>query len=127
MAKPLLIYDGNCGFCKQWISYWEELTEGAVTYAASQQVAHLYPEIPAGLWDQSVVLVMPNRNFFRGAQVVFLSLSFAPRFNIGKILLKAYERIPGFAPLCELFYRCVAQNRMLFSYLTYYLFGEKVE
>ena len=29
--KPVLIYDGNCGFCKIWIEYWKTLTADAIT------------------------------------------------------------------------------------------------
>jgi predicted DCC family thiol-disulfide oxidoreductase YuxK len=121
MSKPLLVYDGDCGFCKRWISYWEELTAGAVDYAPSQEVAHLYPEIRAEQWDHSVVLILPNREFFQGAHAVFLSLSYAPQFNFGKILLKSYVHIPGFALLCEFFYRFIARHRVFFSRLTYFL------
>ena len=42
--KPVLIYDGNCGFCKIWIEYWKTLTADAIVYAASQNVG---PRLPA--------------------------------------------------------------------------------
>ncbi len=44
---PLVIFDGQCGFCRIWIEYWKALTGGRVAYAASQEVGSLYPQIPA--------------------------------------------------------------------------------
>jgi predicted DCC family thiol-disulfide oxidoreductase YuxK len=43
--RPVLIYDGRCGFCKIWVDYWRQLTGDQVEFAASQDVAEQYPEI----------------------------------------------------------------------------------
>ena len=50
--KPLLIFDGNCHFCRRWIERWRELTAGAVEYAPSQEVAERFPEIPREAFEQ---------------------------------------------------------------------------
>ena len=44
--KPLLIYDGECGFCNYSIRYWEKLTGGRVDYEPYQQAASRFPDIP---------------------------------------------------------------------------------
>ncbi len=44
-SKPLLIYDGQCGFCKIWIDYGRKLTGDRVEYAPSQEVGERYPQI----------------------------------------------------------------------------------
>jgi hypothetical protein len=31
-SRPLLIYDGDCGFCFYWASYWQKLTGDRVDY-----------------------------------------------------------------------------------------------
>ena len=36
--KPVVIFDGKCGFCRIWIQYWEQLTGTGMEYAASQDV-----------------------------------------------------------------------------------------
>jgi len=43
-AKPLLVFDGRCGFCRIWIDYWKA---SSVDYAPSQQVSASFPDIPA--------------------------------------------------------------------------------
>jgi predicted DCC family thiol-disulfide oxidoreductase YuxK len=43
--KPLLIYDGDCGFCRRWIQRWRAITGERVEFAPYQTVGSLYPEI----------------------------------------------------------------------------------
>jgi hypothetical protein len=59
-AKPLLIWDGDCYFCRLWIERWREVTAGQVEYSASREVAGRFPEIPSDEFDRSVVLIEPD-------------------------------------------------------------------
>jgi predicted DCC family thiol-disulfide oxidoreductase YuxK len=36
MATPLLIFDGDCGFCRIWVEYWKRLTGDLVAYGPYQ-------------------------------------------------------------------------------------------
>ena len=38
-AKPLMIWDGECHFCRRWIERWREITRDNVDYEISQNVA----------------------------------------------------------------------------------------
>ena len=31
-ALPLLVFDGDCGFCRYWVEYWRQLTGERVNY-----------------------------------------------------------------------------------------------
>ncbi|MGB3020718.1 MAG: hypothetical protein WBB50_01180, partial [Methyloceanibacter sp.] len=44
-SRPLLIYDGDCGFCGYWARYWQKLTGDSVQYQPYQDAAARYPEI----------------------------------------------------------------------------------
>ena len=46
-ARPLLVYDGDCGFCGYWARYWQKLTGASVDYRPYQEVAARYPAIPS--------------------------------------------------------------------------------
>src|SRR6185295_8056212 len=107
-ARPLLLFDGDCGFCRRWILRWKALTRGRVDYAPSQEAGSRFPEIPVEDFRRSVQLVLPDGRVFRGAEAVFASLSFAPR---GGRLLSAYRKVPGFAALTEAIYRAIADHR----------------
>jgi predicted DCC family thiol-disulfide oxidoreductase YuxK len=122
-GRPLLIFDGDCGFCRRWIGRWKALTGEAVDYAESQQVAYRFPEIAQEAFARSVQLVLPDGEVFEGAEAVFRSLAFAPRRSW---LLSAYRHVPGFAPVSELAYRVIARHRAAASAVTSALWGKTV-
>ena len=115
LKKPLLIYDGDCGFCKEWIAYWAKLTQGHVDYAPSQEVGQKFPRISSAQFEKSVVLVFPSGEFVVGAKAVFSALAAAPHLKSGALLLNLYERAPFFDVTSEWAYKLVAEHRVAFS------------
>ena len=111
-SKPLLIYDGKCGFCKIWIDYWRMLTADRVDYAPSQEVGEKYPQISKQEFSQAVQLVRADGTIASGARAVFETLG--------------YKKVP-FAPVMEWGYRIVASHRDLFYHLTKWTFGTRIE
>jgi len=114
-SRPLLIYDGECGFCRVWIARWRRVTGDRVEYAPYQEVAARFPEIPPERFRRSVQLLEPDGRWSQGAEAVFRSLASVPDRG-GMLWL--YRCVPGFAPLSEACYRVVAANRPLLSRLT---------
>jgi predicted DCC family thiol-disulfide oxidoreductase YuxK len=37
-SRPLLVYDGDCGFCVYSVRYWHKLTDDRVIYRPYQEV-----------------------------------------------------------------------------------------
>ena len=105
-----------------WIARWRAVTGTAVDYAPSQEVAARFPEIPEEAFRRSVQLVLPDGAVLQGARAVFTALSAAGRRGA----LRAYERVPGFAPLTEAAYALVARNRGPASAVTRILWGRTV-
>jgi predicted DCC family thiol-disulfide oxidoreductase YuxK len=114
--KPVLIYDGDCGFCKIWVDYWRELTGDRIEYAASRDAAAKYPQIPAERFRKSVVLARPDGTFATGARAVFESLG----------MEKTYERSRVYAWLSERAYSLIAAHRDFFYWATRLTFGTKI-
>ncbi len=52
--KPLLVYDGDCGFCKLWIARWREITADRIDYAPLQEAAARFPEVPREAFEHAV-------------------------------------------------------------------------
>src|SRR5438270_11178277 len=73
-AKPLLIWDGECHFCRRWIERWREITGDKVDYEISQNVADKFSEISREQFQRSVVLIETDGAVFTGAEAVFRSL-----------------------------------------------------
>jgi predicted DCC family thiol-disulfide oxidoreductase YuxK len=105
---PLLIYDGDCGFCLYWVRYWRRLTGDRVSYAPYQEVAAQFPEIPVASFRRAVQYVAVDGKIASGAEAALLTLSHAS----GKgFWLTLYRHVPGFAAIAESMYAFVASNR----------------
>jgi predicted DCC family thiol-disulfide oxidoreductase YuxK len=122
-AKPLLIFDGDCHFCRRWVERWREMTAGAVDYAPFQEVASRFPEIPREAFENAVHFIERDGTVYRAAEAVFRSLGTT---RGGRGLIWCYEHLPGFAPITERAYRLVARNRRLASFLTRFFWGNDV-
>ena len=59
-SKPLLVYDGDCEFCKLWVARWREETGAAVDYAPFQEAAARFPEMPRAEFERAVQLIEPD-------------------------------------------------------------------
>src|SRR5260370_3694918 len=94
---PLLIYDGDCGFCKYWLRYWQRLTDDRVAYAPYQEVAEQYPEIPRAEFQRAVQYVAPDGKITSGAEAALLTLSHGDK----GFLLTLYRHGPGFAAIAD--------------------------
>lgn len=114
--KPVLIFDGDCGFCRKWIARWQKATGNKVSYAPYQKVASRYPQIPMDRFERAVQLVEGDGKVYSAAAAVFRSLSYAGKRRA--VLWWAYRKIPGFRFMSEIAYACVARHRVLFSRLT---------
>ncbi len=123
-AKPVVLYDGTCGFCKIWIEYWKRLTGDGLEYAASQERGAEFPQIAAEDFAGSVQLVAPDGTVSSGAKAVYGTLEHA---RGKRWLKKAYEASPLFAAASEAGYRTIAAHRNFFYRATALTFGKRIE
>jgi len=122
--QPLLIYDGDCGFCIYWARYWQRLTGDRVTYAPYQEVTAQYPEIPLAEFQRAVQYVAPDGKIASGAEAAFLTLSHA---SGKRFWLTLYRHVPGFAAIAQLMYSFVASQRSAFYRASLWLWGRDYE
>ena len=122
--RPLLIFDGDCHFCRRWIARWRQLTGERIEYAPYQEVAVLFPDISPEAFRRSVQLVETDGSVTQGAEAVFRSLAYAPGRGLP---YWCYRHVPLAAPIAERFYRVVASHRIGFSRLTRWFWGASVE
>jgi predicted DCC family thiol-disulfide oxidoreductase YuxK len=119
-ARPLLVYDADCGFCVFWARYWQKLTADAVHYRPYQDVAAHHPEIPLADFQRAVQYIPPQGRRASAAEASFLTLSHAR----GKGLwLGLYRKLPGFAAISELTYAFIAAHRAVFYRISLFLWG----
>src|SRR5580658_4905537 len=124
-GTPLLVYDGDCGFCGYWARYWQKLTGERVSYRPYQEVAAQYSAIPEAAFQRAVQYFTPDgQHRASAAEASFLTLSHAH----GKgIWLALYRKLPGFAAISELAYTSVAAHRSAFYRISMFLWGRDNE
>ena len=110
--KPILIYDGNCGFCLYWINVWKNKTKDHVEYAPYQSVADQFPQISLGQFERSVQLVNSDGKISEGAKAVLQTLAYNPNLVWA---LRTYQSFPLFAKIAEATYYFIAKNRRTLS------------
>jgi len=123
--KPVLLYDGDCGFCRFWLARWRRRLGDRVEYLPLQdpQVAGRFPHLPTARLTRAVHLVEPDGAVYAGAHAVFRT------FALGGSSIPdwAYRYVPGFAFVSEAAYRLVADHRPLFSAITTLLWGRSTQ
>ncbi|HXO20644.1 MAG TPA: hypothetical protein VOA87_12055, partial [Thermoanaerobaculia bacterium] len=53
-GRPLLVYDGDCDFCRYWLARWRRYLGGLVDEEPSQTAAGRFPTIPPERFRRSV-------------------------------------------------------------------------
>jgi predicted DCC family thiol-disulfide oxidoreductase YuxK len=116
-VQPVLIFDGECGFCRRWVRHWRRISGGRIEYLAFQdvRVAERFPEIPRASIEQAVHLVEPDGRVSSGAEAVFRLVHGA---GGRRGPLRLYEASPLFARATEWAYRVVARHRAAISAIT---------
>ena len=122
--KPLMIWDGDCHFCRRWIERWREITAGEVAYATYQEAAGRFPEIPREQFQRSVVYIDKDGGVCFAAEAVYRSLRCR---SSRKWLAWSYNHVPGFAPISEAVYKFIAHHRTFGSVMTRLLWGSDVQ
>src|SRR6266478_5578920 len=122
-SKPLLLWDGECDFCRLWIERWKEITAGKIDYATYQEAAEYFPEISRDEFKHSMVFIEPDGTAFFAAEAVYRSLAYRPSRTW---LAWSYDRVPGFAAISETAYKFVARHRGFGSAVTRLLWGKDV-
>ena len=121
MKLPVVVFDGSCRFCRQWIERWREMTGESVDYRPSSEAAADFPDIPPEEFDRAVQLIRPDGSRISGAEAVLEITS--PHSWAARCGLQGYRSIPILEALFEKSYAFVASHRGIFSQLTRVLWG----
>jgi predicted DCC family thiol-disulfide oxidoreductase YuxK len=122
--RPMLVYDGDCGFCGYWARYWRKLTGERVEYRPYQQAAAQFPEISQVEFRRATQYIAPDGTRANGAEASFLTLSHARGKGCWLVL---YRHLPGFAAISEWAYAFIAAHRPAFFRISLLLWGAEHE
>lgn len=112
-ARPVLIFDGDCGFCRRAVLRLRAVVGDRVGCVPFQE--YEFPEgkteLTPAACAEAVHLVEPDGRVTRAAEACFRAVGHAP----GKRWVGALYRFPGLAPVAERVYRFVADHRPAIS------------
>jgi len=106
--RPLLLYDGDCTFCRAWVARGRHVLGERIEWATYQDAAQRIPGVPREQFARAVHLWEPGGRVSRAAEAVFRALALAPGRGLPLLL---YRFLPGFRPVSEACYAWVARHR----------------
>ncbi|NMO19597.1 DUF393 domain-containing protein [Pyxidicoccus fallax] len=123
-GRPLVLFDGDCGFCRRWVARWQLSTEGRVRFEPGGWWHRLRYGIRAKDMRRAMQLVEPSGRVSQGAEAVFRALSWSP--HRGTRVAARLGLLPGVLHVARGVYAVVARNRRTASRVDRWLFGGAV-
>jgi len=117
MKGPLLIYDGECRFCRRSVDLLQSWTPLKIPARPSQECEGMFPEISRKDFQGALQYIDRKGRLHSAARAVFQCMD---DHNIADGPLWTYENIPGAAEILEWGYRLVARNRGLLSKIVFF-------
>lgn len=119
--KPLLVWDGDCGFCQYWVLRWWQMTGDRIDYEPYQSVADRFPDIPTNRFQEAAQLIEPDGQVFSGAEAAYRTFTYDTPWAF---LFDWYQHIEPFRKLSDHVYQWIADRRPFMFRLTKALFGK---
>jgi len=120
-AAPLLIWDGQCGFCKYWVTRLKLLTGNSVLYIPYQQIHDDIKEIPQKAFKKAIRMIGTDGKIYSGAGAAYKTLEQTSKW---RFLISWYGKSSLFKSISDFVYRFVSNHRPSLFILTKALFGK---
>ncbi len=113
MKKHLVLWDGNCGFCRRSVGWLLAHDRFGHLEAMPNQQADISPQLRAAC-QHSVHVIQSGGEILRGGRAVMFCGQQTRWHQLARIALW-----PIFLPFVEIGYAFIAKNRGLFSRLLF--------
>lgn len=124
LKRPILIYDGECEFCRRWIAGWRVNTDDIVEFQPFQDLDNRFSEIPCEHFEEAIHFIDMEGQVFFGAKAIFKFKQYSAHKPWGYWL---YRKLPLFARCSEAVYRLVSRKRYFFSFWARLMWGRTLE
>ncbi len=119
--KPLMAWDGNCGFCHYWVLRWKMFTGDKVEYRPFQEAAKNFPDIEYKYFKQAIRFIDLDGKIYTGPAAAFQAFQYGDRY---RWVMPLYKRLGLFRFLSDHFYSFVSRNRTVMYKITVRLWGK---
>lgn len=124
-TKPIMVWDGECSFCKFWITNWKSKTDERIDYRTLLEVAGQFEDIPLKEFKKASRLIEPNGSVYSGPDSAYRSFLYSNNNNFS--WHKWYSGNNIFTFLSDHTYNFIAKNRSFMFALTKLFFGKNPE
>lgn len=124
-SKPVLIWDGGCGFCGFWITRLQTHTQEAVEFKTFQETAAEFPDIPLKEFKKASRLIDTSGTVYSGPDSLYQGLEYSDTFPWQ--WHNWYTKYTLFTILSDYGYNIIAKNRPFMFTMTKAFFGERPE
>ena len=118
--KPIMIWDGECSFCRYWVNRWQRTTRNAIDYVPYQIAHEQFPDLDVKLFYQASRLIDTDGKVFSGPNSAYRSLYLVGKY---KYLNSWYENSTLFRRFNDRVYQFIAKHRDLMFRFTKALWG----
>ncbi len=119
-SKPLLAYDGNCGFCHYWVLRWKTYTCDNVECKPYASVAKNFPDIELKYFQQALRFIDTDGGIYTGPAAAFQAFRYGNKY---RWVMPIYNKCRLFRFLSDHFYSFVSRNRSVMYKICVVLFG----
>lgn len=123
--KPMMVWDGECGFCKYWITHWKSKTANNLDYRTLQEVAASFKDIPIKEFKKASRLIETNGAIYSGPDSAYRIFCYfeksSPHWH------NWYSEKKWFTSLSDETYNFIAKHRSVMFSLTKLFFGKNPE
>lgn len=118
--KPILVWDGACGFCNYWVTRWEQISEGKINFQTYQKIAEQFRDIPLKEFKKASRLITTEGRVYSGPDSAYMSYYIS---NPKSPWHRWYVHHKWFQKLSDSGYNFIAKHRSFFFKLTKAMLG----
>ena len=114
LSRPVLLFDGQCGFCRQWVARlrrWDRHGVIQTLPGAERDTLPGLPPISDQSLDRAMQFVTLDGRVYPGARALPVLLPYLPG---GRILAPAF-RVPGVQAVADRLYAWISARRHRFG------------
>lgn len=116
-----MIWDGDCSFCKYWITYFQKDISQSILFSTYQEVAGNYPDIPLKEFQKASRFIETDGTIFSGPDSAYRCLYYSKKSR--KIWHELYNSTVFVGFISDHSYNYIAKNRAAMFTATKVLFG----
>lgn len=119
--KPVMIWDGECGFCQYWIERWKSKTGERIDYLPFQEKASHFKDIPLKEFKKASRFIETDGSIYSGPDSAYKSFTYFENPNL--FFHSLYKNNGWFTYLSDHTYNFIAKRRPLFFRVSKLAFG----